>query len=164
MPACVRAVAWYLTWRPICCWESDRRPPHRSGPFPLRLRLASCWLGSVCALHAGGDGCMPRPLASWRGRSYPRVGRSERYILRGHWIIGPRAVSSLLCTATRPSMTVRTPIPAMRMRAKIDWARCGCRVIASSAPVRMCMLSVEFRSLRTMRMGARVCFEASFEK
>ena len=30
--------------------------------------------------------------------------------------------------------------------------------------VRMCMLSVEFRSLRTMRMGARVCFEASFEK
>ena len=164
MPACVWAVAWCLTWQPICCWESRQRPSRCLWSFPLRLQLASCWLGPACALCGGGAGCMPRLSASWRGRSCPRVGRSGRYVLRGHWIIGLRAVSSSLCTAIRPSMTVRTPIPAMRMRAKSVWVRCGCRVIASLAPVRMYVLSVEFRALRTMRMGARACFEASFEK
>ena len=80
------------------------------------------------------------------------------------WIIGLRAVSSLLCVATRPSMTVRTPIPVMRMRAKSVWVRYGCRVIVSLAPVRMYVLSVEFRALRMMRMGAHACFGAELRK
>ena len=139
---------------------------------PVTLLMAIPFAAATCIVLARS--CMR--LVRWKRWLYAAaLGLVAGAVVSAAWAIGAlhasraldnRAASSLefVCTAIRPSMTVCTPIPAMRLRAKSIWVRYGCRAIVSSASVRMYVLSVEFRALRMMRMGAHACFGASFER
>ena len=145
------------------CWESGRRRHIAYGHSRCGSRVHR--IGSV--LHAP---CAVEAMAVCRG-----LGLVAGAVVSAGWAIGALRASRALDNRAASSLefvvcgdpSINDGAYSYTCDAYAGEKRLGqvrCRVIVSLAPVRMYVLSVEFRALRMMRMGAHACFGASFER
>lgn len=142
----------------------------RAAPVTLLMAIPVAAAGCIVLARS----CMR--LVRWRRWLYAAaLGLVAGAVVSAGWAIGALCASRALDNRAASSLEfVVCGDPSINDGAysytcdayagKSVWVRYGCRVIVSLAPVRMYVLSVEFRALRMMRMGAHACFGASFER
>ena len=139
----------------------------RAAPVTLLMAIPVAAAGCIVLARS----CMR--LVRWRRWLYAAaLGLVAGAVVAAGWAIGALRASRALDNRAASSLefvvcgdpSINDGAYSYTCDAKSVWVRYGCRVIVSLAPVRMYVLSVEFRALRMMRMGAHACFGASFER